>query len=321
MLYFFRIIRIILILLRGIWISIWTLYQIALGFLLVFLIWGAIQVTQYFHLWDIRALRHINPPTTAFIEAEKADLLADKSLTDAERGIHWEWTPLDSIPKAMRDMVLVAEDGKFFSHQGFDIEQIEYALVANHQSGKPARGASTITQQVAKNLYLSGDKELSRKMREAVITLLLENYLSKERILEIYLNIAQFDRGVFGVRAAGEHYFAKLPGQLNTEEMLGLASLLPSPTQWDPRRPSRAFVRHKARVHRNYALYRGIRIPVDSSLNEGDRLRLDSLSQRLVDERWRDLRSGPYLPESEPDAIKDSTEDTEPMAAPVERVY
>ncbi len=302
----FRIIRILFLFFKGIWISFWTLYQIALGALLVFMIWAVIQVTGYFHFWDIRVLRDINPPTTAFIEAERADLRSDSSLTDEERGVRWEWSPLDSIPKALREMVLVAEDGKFFSHQGFDIEQIEFAIVANHQSGRNARGASTITQQLAKNLYLSGDKELTRKMREAVITLLLENYLSKERILEIYLNVAQFDRGIFGVRSASEHYFSKLPNQLTQEEMLSLVSLLPSPTKWDPRRPNWAYNRHRARVQRNYALFRGLKIPTDTLSNNGDQARLDSLSRRLTDERWRELRSGPVV--VEPDTNADTSE-------------
>src|SRR6185295_18077858 len=110
----------------------------------------------------------------------------------------------DSIPKQVQEVLLVAEDAKFFDHQGLDLEEIEYAMVSNHQAGKKFRGASTLTQQVAKNLYLSKDKEMSRKMREAAITLLLEQYLSKDRILEIYLNVAQFDARVFGIRAAAE---------------------------------------------------------------------------------------------------------------------
>ncbi len=188
----------------------------------------------------------------------------------------------------------MAEDAKFYTHQGFDLEQIEYALVANHQAGRPLRGASTITQQTVKNLYLGGEKELSRKVREAVLALLLEQTLSKDRILEIYLNIAQFGPGVFGVREGARHHFGRDVRELTQEQMLSLICLLPSPTRWNPNRPTGAYLSHKNRVSRNYGLLRAI-APAADSAGADDAAALDSLGNRLSDEEWRTLRSGPYI--------------------------
>jgi membrane peptidoglycan carboxypeptidase len=168
--------------------------------------------------------------------------------------------------------VLVAEDAKFFDHQGFDTEQIEFAIVANHQAGKKARGASTITQQVAKNLYLSKDKEMTRKLREAAITLLLEHYLGKDRILEIYLNIAQFGPGLFGVGSASRHHYKKELAELSQDEIINLLSLLPSPVKWSFRRPNNA-----------------------STGNNWQSQAYSDLAEQLSEERWKVLRTRPNI--------------------------
>jgi monofunctional biosynthetic peptidoglycan transglycosylase len=282
---------------KTLWLTVWTLYQIALGAVLVALVVGVIKVGDYFALWDIRKLRDSNPSSTAFIEAER-DRLQD-SLRRAgvwpppDTLIRWSWTPLDSIPRIVRELALVAEDAKFYQHQGFDLEQIEYAMVANHQAGRKARGASTITQQVAKNLYLNKDKELSRKAREAVITLLLEHHLPKDRILEIYLNIAQFDEGVFGIRAASLHHYRKKPAALTQEEAVNLVCLLPSPARWDFRRPTSAYLQHKRLVIRNFLLYKGFRGKADSTAVDWQQGVYASLAEQLVEDRWKTLRSRP----------------------------
>jgi monofunctional biosynthetic peptidoglycan transglycosylase len=262
----------------------WSAYQLVLGALLVVLLWGGLQVWNYFHIGDIRDLRKHPPATTAFIEAER------EAFSGGE--IRWSWIPLDSIPRAIKELALVAEDAKFYSHQGFDLEQIEYALVANHQAGRKARGASTITQQVAKNLYLGGEKEMTRKAREAVLALLLEHHLEKDRILEIYLNIAQFAPGVFGVREGARHHFGRDVRELSQDQMVSLICLLPAPKKWDPRRPTGAYLAHKRRVTRNYGLFRGFRANSDSSDVAGTGA-YDSLGSLLSQENWNTLRSGP----------------------------
>jgi monofunctional biosynthetic peptidoglycan transglycosylase len=264
--------------------TIWVVYQLALGFLLIVMFYLFLQIWNYFHIGDIRALRKEPPATTAFIEAERIE---NPDLT-----IRQTWIPLDSIPRVVKQLVLVAEDAKFYSHQGFDLEQIEYALVANHQAGRKMRGASTITQQTAKNLYLGGEKEMSRKVREAALALLLEQTLTKDRILEIYFNIAQFGPGVFGVREGARYHFDRDVRELTQDQMLSLICLLPSPTRWNPNRPTGAYLSHKNRVSRNYGLLRSI-VPANDSLQ--DDAALDSLGRLLSDEDWRKLRSGPYI--------------------------
>jgi monofunctional biosynthetic peptidoglycan transglycosylase len=284
--------------LKIIWLTIWTLYQIALGAVLVGLVWGVLRVGEYYSIWDIRDLRTQNPPSTAFIDSERV------RLTDSLRNagtwpppdtlIQWSWIPFDSIPTIIRDVALIAEDAKFYEHQGFDLEQIEYALVANHQAGKKARGASTITQQVAKNLYLSKDKEMSRKLREAVITLVMEHYVPKDRILEVYLNIAQFDDGVFGIRAASRHWLKKEPKDLTQDEAVNLVCLLPSPTKWNPKKPNNAFLQHKRLVMRNYAAWKGLKNADSTSADWRDSA-YAKLAEQLSDERWKLLRTRPLI--------------------------
>lgn len=266
--------------------TLWMAYQLALGFLLIVLFYLFLQAWNYFHIGDIRALREKPPATTAFIEAARAE--------NPDLKIRQTWIPLDSIPRTVKQLVLVAEDAKFYTHQGFDLEQIEYALVANHQAGRKMRGASTITQQTAKNLYLGGEKELSRKVREAVLALLLEQTLTKDRILEIYLNIAQFGPGVYGVREGARHHFGRDVRELTQDQMLSLICLLPAPTRWNPNRPTGAYLSHKNRVARNYGLLRAIAPEADSA-GVDDAAALDSLGNRLSDEEWRKLRSGPYM--------------------------
>ena len=287
------------VILKTVWLTIWTVYQLAVGGILVCLIWGGLQVGEYFSLWDIRNLRQSPPKTTAFIKAEKDRLTDSLRLAGIwpppDTIVKWAWIPLDSIPKFVQEVVLVAEDAKFFEHQGFDLEQIEYAMVANHQAGKKARGASTITQQVAKNLYLSKDKEMSRKLREAVISVLLEHYLSKPRILEIYLNVAQFDAGVFGIRAGSRHHFNKEPGELTQEEAFNLLALLPNPVNWDFRKPNNAFLQHKRLVQKNFAFYKGLKQKTDSTGSNWQSQVYSDLAEQLSEERWKSLRTRPNI--------------------------
>lgn len=275
--------------------AVWMVYQLALGFVLIVLFYLFLQAWNYFHIGDIRALRKEPPATTAFIEAARAE--------NPDLEIRQTWIPLDSIPRTVKQLVLVAEDAKFYTHQGFDLEQIEYALVANHQAGRKMRGASTITQQTAKNLYLGGEKELSRKVREAALALLLEQTLTKDRILEVYLNIAQFGPGVYGVREGARYHFGRDVRELTQDQMLSLICLLPSPTRWNPNRPTGAYLSHKNRVARNYGLLRTL-TPASDSLQDGlgDSEALDSLGSLLSDEEWRKLRSGPYIERNGADA-------------------
>jgi hypothetical protein len=139
------------------------------------------------------------------------------------------WRPLASLPPSLVRAFLAAEDGRFFVHHGFDVDRIRHALGADLDAGRFDRGASTITQQTAKNLFLSGERTLSRKLEEAVLAWRLETVVDKRRILELYLNLVELGPGVFGIQEAADRYFGKLPDELSVDEAAQLAALLPAP--------------------------------------------------------------------------------------------
>ena len=142
------------------------------------------------------------------------------------------YAKFSEISHYLPDAVVMSEDGKFYSHHGFDFDELKRSLEKNMAKGFYARGGSTITQQLAKNLYLTKEKTLTRKAREALITLQLEKYLTKKEILEKYLNVVQFGKNIFGVKAASQFYFQKTPAQLNLLESVFLAFLLPNPEKY-----------------------------------------------------------------------------------------
>jgi monofunctional biosynthetic peptidoglycan transglycosylase len=146
--------------------------------------------------------------------------------------------------------VIAAEDASFLTHEGFDWEGIRDAAWHNLETGEMKRGGSTITQQLAKNLYLSPERSLLRKAREALITRLLEHHLTKERILELYLNVAEWGNGVYGAEAAARHHFGKSAADVTIDEAAWLAAILPSPRQYDPLRKTGALARRQQRVLR-----------------------------------------------------------------------
>lgn len=142
-----------------------------------------------------------------------------------------EWTPISEISPHMEKALLVTEDGRFFGHDGFDDRAIEASIRENTKAGAFVRGASTISMQLAKNLYLSRHKTLARKLQEAAFTLLLEQAFEKRELLELYLNVVEFGPGIYGIGRAAEHYFDSAPRELSPAQALFLASVLPSPTQ------------------------------------------------------------------------------------------
>lgn len=191
---------------------------------------------------DVSALRTTNPTTTALMEARRAQAQGRK----IER--QWVWVPLSRISPHLRQAVVVAEDASFFTHEGFDWEGIKDAARYNLEAGKLKRGGSTITQQLAKNLYLSSERSLLRKAREALITRSLEHHLTKERIFELYLNVAEWGQGVYGAEAAARHHFKKSSRDLSAGEAAWLAAILPSPRRYDPLRKTTALTRRHDRI-------------------------------------------------------------------------
>ncbi len=142
------------------------------------------------------------------------------------------WVNIGAISTKAVAAIVLSEDWAFYQHNGFDWEQIWDAAQKNLETGKFARGGSTITQQVVKNVYLSNRKTLTRKLQEAVLAIRVERQLTKKRILEIYLNIAEFGEGLYGIGPASRHYFSKHPSELTPKEGAFLAMLLPSPKKY-----------------------------------------------------------------------------------------
>ncbi|WP_455389414.1 monofunctional biosynthetic peptidoglycan transglycosylase [Petrachloros mirabilis] len=195
---------------------------------------------------DISALQKANPSTTALIESREAQARSKGQTV----GRHWMWVPLSRVSPHLRRAVVAAEDASFFVHEGFDWEGIKDAALYNLEKGELKRGGSTITQQLAKNLYLSSERSIMRKVREALITRSLEEHLSKERILEIYINVAEWGNGVYGAEAAARHHFKKSARDVTEEEAAWLAAILPSPRRYDPLRKTRALTRRYERILR-----------------------------------------------------------------------
>jgi len=195
--------------------------------LLLFLAAAELATIPWF---DIARLRKENPVVTALMRqrAEEA-AAAGKAYRPVQR-----WIPLDRIPRYVVDAVVVAEDGTFFTHGGVDWFEVRASIEKDIQERRAARGGSTITQQVAKNLFLSTSKDPVRKLKELIITFLLERELSKDRILEIYLNVIEWGPGVFGIEAAAQRYFGKPAQDLTLDEGARLAAVIPSPLRHRP---------------------------------------------------------------------------------------
>lgn len=173
-----------------------------------------------------------NPASTAFMDARLA-VMREKN---QNAKLQQQWVPYEKISSHLKRAILVAEDDTFADHEGFDWEGIQKAMDKNQKKGKVVAGGSTISQQLAKNLFLSGERSMLRKGEEAIITLMMERLLDKERILEIYLNVIEWGDGVFGAEAAARHYFGVSAAQLSQEQAARLAAMVPRPRFYDRNR-------------------------------------------------------------------------------------
>jgi monofunctional biosynthetic peptidoglycan transglycosylase len=185
-----------------------------------------------------------NPQSTSFMQTRLGHLHEK----DPKAKLKQQWTSYSRISDELKRAVIVAEDAKFSEHDGFDWEGIQKAIEKNQKRGKIVAGGSTISQQLAKNLFLSGEKSLWRKGQEAVITWMLEMLLDKERILEIYLNVAEWGNGVFGAEAAARHYYNVSAASLNTDQAARLAAMLPRPLYYDYNRDSQFLRRYSETI-------------------------------------------------------------------------
>jgi monofunctional biosynthetic peptidoglycan transglycosylase len=197
------------------------------GVTLAALVIAALLVQAWFYahiLW----WAHNAPASTAFMERRLDELRAK----DPRARLQHRWVPYARISPELKRAVIAAEDAKFLDHEGFDWEAIQKAMEKNERRGTVVAGASTLSQQLAKNLFLSGARSWLRKAQEAVITAMLEHALDKRRILELYLNFAEWGEGVFGAEAAARHHFGVGAAQLDAAQAVWLAAILPSPRRY-----------------------------------------------------------------------------------------
>lgn len=183
---------------------------------------------------DVRPFRDANPATTAFMQLRQAEARAEgKTLRPRQH-----WVRYQEVSPELRQAVLVAEDSRFWQHDGLDVAQIRESIEVNFERWELARGASTITQQLAKNLFLSPSRDPLRKFRELLLTRRLETVLSKRRILEMYLNVIEWGDGIFGVEAAASTYFGIPAAHVGSEQAALLAAAIINPRRLNPARPS-----------------------------------------------------------------------------------
>src|SRR5687768_16987180 len=199
---------------------------LALGLAGIFL---AVQLSYGVRVWW---WRDHNPQATAFMQASLERLRAKKP--DAK--LKHVWVPYERISTSLKRAVVAAEDARFTEHEGFDWEAIEKALEKNRMKGRVVSGGSTISQQLAKNLYLSAERSPWRKGQEAIITVMIEHLLDKRRILEVYLNVIEWGDGVFGAEAAARHYFGAGAAQIGPAQAARLAAMVPNPRFYDRNR-------------------------------------------------------------------------------------
>ncbi|MEO6237268.1 MAG: monofunctional biosynthetic peptidoglycan transglycosylase [Vicinamibacterales bacterium] len=204
----------------------------------------AYAAVTFLTLPDVRALKTSNPPTTAFIELRAREA---HSRGEQARRVQ-RWVSYGRISQNLKRAVLVTEDSAFWKHDGLDYQQIMESMEVNLERGEFARGASTITQQLAKNLYLSPSKNPIRKLKELLIARRLEAELTKQRILEIYLNVIEWGDGIYGAEAAARSYFGKSAAELSPSESALLAAAITNPRLMNPGNPTARLRRRQAMV-------------------------------------------------------------------------
>lgn len=215
--------------------------------------WVLLSCAWYLAFPNVSDLAKANPKLTAFMEYRQAQWRQQgRSLT-----VRQQWVPLSAVSPALVSAVLIGEDDKFYAHEGFDFEAMSEAMEKNINRGRIAAGGSTITQQLAKNLFLTPDKSPMRKIKEAILAWRLERNLKKRRILELYLNVAEWGEGVFGIEAASRKYFGKPARDLDARQAARLAAVLPNPIRFNPLGTSR-YVENRANAILKVMARRGI---------------------------------------------------------------
>lgn len=270
----------------------------------------------YLSLPDVRALRTTPPTTTAFIELRAREARENGKTPSRDQ----QWVAYDRISPSLKRAVIVAEDSRFWEHEGIDVEEIEKSIEVNWARGELVRGASTITQQLAKNLYLSPSKNPFRKLRELLITRRLEAELSKKRILELYLNEIEWGDGIYGADAAAHRYFRTSATTLSPEQSALLAAAIINPRLLNPARPTRRLLSRQRLIRLRMG---GVRPPESSRpaaldpTPEAPALEAPVLESPAdeKDEQAPDSETPQVLPDNESPA-PENTAAPEPVPAP-----
>jgi monofunctional biosynthetic peptidoglycan transglycosylase len=201
----------------------WRLFLLLVGIVFAYQFW----IFGHVVYWN-----SYNPSSSAFME----DRLAVLRQGNTAAALRMQWVPYERISPNLKRAIIAAEDSKFLVHEGFDFDAIQNAYQKNVKKGKLVAGGSTISQQLAKNLFLSSEKTPGRKIQEAVITLMLEHVMSKRRILEIYLNVIEWGNGVFGAGAAIHYYYGVSASSITAEQAARLAAMITNPRFYDKHR-------------------------------------------------------------------------------------
>jgi len=194
---------------------------------------------------QVAAVRFIHPARTLPMLVEQAGSVFSR---EPHPPLRYRWIDLEEMPEMFLKHLWISEDQRFFEHEGFDFKEIELAMKKAERTGKPVRGASTITNQCARSLFLWQGRSWIRKGLESYYTIWMELLLPKRRILELYANVIEMGRGIYGVEAASRHYFGVDARRLTRSQSALLAAVLPNPKHWNPAHPGAALRRRQARI-------------------------------------------------------------------------
>lgn len=216
----------------------WRITTLTLKWLLLILVVYQLWILAHLVLW-----KWVNPSETRFMAIRLSELRE----SNPEARLQHQWVDYGQISQHLKRAVVAAEDDRFMQHRGFDLRGIEYALKKNQRKGQSVAGGSSITQQLAKNLFLTPSRSYVRKAEEALITLMIELLWDKQRILEVYLNVVEWGNGVFGAEAAARHYYRVPAAQIGPSAAARLAVMLPNPRQYEKAMPAWVIL-HASRV-------------------------------------------------------------------------
>ena len=206
--------------------------------------WGALALLVI-PIIEVGCVRGIDPPITPLMLLRPLEARLEKK---PSRIRYYNWIPLSQMPRDFLQAVVLSEDQRFFQHHGFDWKQIAIARQEAERKGKSPRGASTITMQCARSLFLWQGRSWVRKGLEAYYTFWMERLLSKRRILELYANVIETGDGVYGLEAAAQFHYKRTAARLTRDQNAMIAALLPNPRHWDPHQPNKALTRRHARI-------------------------------------------------------------------------